>query len=91
MDRDEEVRRGQRAEQLLKDPMWTGAWEDIRFALFSAIENAKTDEGALAGKKLLNLSNDLRRIFEGHIRTGQVANHEIRLDEERKKRWPWAA
>lgn len=92
MDRDDQVRRGERAAQLLNDPLWTEAWETYRLKVFHAIENAKTDEGTLRGKLMLGVANDVRAYFEGLMNTGKMAAHEIKLEEERKKRhWPWAA
>lgn len=89
MDRQDEVARGKWAEQLLKDERWVDAWESFRLAVFAKMENAKTDEGTLRGKDYLRVANDVRAYFEGHIRTGQVAAHEIKLEEEEKKRKFW--
>lgn len=91
MDRDEQIRRGQWAEQLLKDSRWVEAWEIYRLKVFAAIENAKTDEGTLKGKLMLGIANDVRAHFESLITSGKYATNEIKLEEERKKRWPWAA
>lgn len=91
MDRDEQVRRGLKAEQFLKDPLWTEAWELYRLKVFAAIENAKTDEGTLRGKLMLGVANDVRAYFEGLINAGKAAAHEVKLEEERKKKflsWP---
>jgi hypothetical protein len=85
MDRDDQVKRGQRAQTLLNDPLWTEAWEMYRLKVFSAIENAKTDEGTIRGKLMLGVANDVRRYFEGLITTGKSAAHEIRLEQEPKK------
>ncbi len=77
---------------MLKDPRWIEAWETFRLEVFSKMENAKTDEGTLRGKDMLRIANDVRAHFEGLLRTGQFAAHEIKLEEVRKKRtWPWAA
>lgn len=92
MDRDEQVRRGEWARQLLSDPRWIEAWESYRLKVFAAIENAKTDEGTLRGKMMLGVANDVRAYFEGVLKTGQYAAHEIKLEEERKKfKLPWVA
>lgn len=92
MNAEDQIRRSQRAEQLLKDPLWTEAWETYRLKVFYAIENAKTDEGTLRGKLMLGVANDVRAYFEGLINTGKAAAHEIKLEEERKKlKWPWTA
>lgn len=90
MDREDEVRRGQWAQQLLGDSRWVEAWDTFRLKVFSAMENAKTDEATLKGKEMLRIANDVRAHFEAMLRDGKVAEHEIKLEEERKKRlWPW--
>lgn len=92
IDRDEQVRRGQKAEQFLKDALWLEAWELYRLKVFSAIENAKTDEGTLRGKLMLGVANDVRAYFEGLINTGKAAAHEVKLEEEKKRfKLPWVA
>jgi hypothetical protein len=92
MDNEDLIRRGTRAKAILNDPLWTEAWETYRLKVFSAIENAKTDEGTLRGKLMLGVANDVRAYFEGLVNTGKAAAYEIKLEEERKKRkWPWAA
>jgi hypothetical protein len=63
-----------------------------RLKVFAAIENAKTDEGTIRGKLMLGVANDVRAYFEGLVNTGKAAAHEVKLEEERKKRFlPWAA
>lgn len=86
MDRDDQVTRGNQAKQLLSDPLWTEAWELYRLKVFAAIENAKTDEGTIRGKLMLGIANDVRAYFEGLINSGKAAAHEIKLEEERKKK-----
>ena len=87
MDNKDIVRRAQKAEQILNDPLWTEAWETYRLRLFAAIENAKTDEGTIRGKLMLGVANDVRAYFEGLINSGRAAAHELRLEEERKKKF----
>ena len=88
MEREELVRRGDRAKAILGDPLWIEAWESYRLTIFSLIENAKTDEATLKGKLMLGIANDVRKHFEGLINTGKAAAHEIKLEEERKKLAP---
>jgi hypothetical protein len=88
-DPQDQIERMHRAKAILTDELWTEAWEVLRLKLFSAIENAKTDEGTIRGKLLLGVANDFRAYFEGLINQGKAAAHEIKLEEERKKRnWP---
>lgn len=92
MDRDEQVKRMHRAQQILNDPLWAEAWETYRLRVFAAIENAKSDEATIRGKLMLGVANDVRAYFEGLVNCGKAAAHEIKLEEDRKKRiWPWAA
>lgn len=93
MDREDQIKRGQWAQQLLNDTRWIEAWELYRLKVFAAIENAKTDEGTIRGKLMLGVANDVRAHFEGLINSGKVATNEVKLDAEEKKRrtWPWAA
>ena len=87
MDKDEPIKRMHRAEAILNDPLWVEAWETYRLRVFAAIENAKTDEGTIRGKLMLGIANDVRAHFEALINTGKAAAYEIKLEEERKKRW----
>jgi len=87
LDKDEPIKRMQRAQAILSDPLWIEAWETYRLAIFSKIENAKTDEATLRGKLMLGIANDVRAHFEGLINSGKAAAHEIKLEEEQKKRW----
>jgi hypothetical protein len=85
MDRDDQVKRGQRAQLILNDPLWTEAWETYRLKVFSAIENAKTDEGTIRGKLMLGVANEVRSYFEGLVNNGKSAANEIKLEQEQKK------
>lgn len=87
MDNAERVRRGERAKQIIADPLFQEAWEVYRAKVFAAIENAKSDEGTLRGKLMLTMLNDVRSHFEVAIKEGDYATYEIKLEEERKKRW----
>ena len=78
-----------KAQQILGDPLWTEAWENYRLKVFAAIENAKTDEGTIRGKLMLGVANDVRSYLEGLINTGKAAAHEIKLEDERKKKRFW--
>ena len=92
MDNDQVVRRANAAAQLLRSELWTEAWEIYRAKVFTAIENAKSDEGTIRGKLMLGVMNDVRSHFESLVEMGKYAENEIKLDAERKKRrWPFAA
>lgn len=90
MDAEEHIKRQHKAQQILTDPLWTEAWETYRLKVFSLIENAKTDEATIRGKLMLGVASDVRAYLEGLINTGKAAAHEIKLEQERKKKlWPW--
>lgn len=92
MNAEDQIKRQQRAQLILADPLWTEAWETYRLKVFAAIENAKTDEGTIRGKLMLGVANDVRAYFEGLINSGKAAAHEIKLEEERKRfKLPWVA
>ena len=88
---DDPIQRQHRAQQLLNDALWQEAWEVYRLKLFSAIENAKTDEATIRGKLMLGIASDVRAYLEGLINKGKAAAHEIKLEKERKRIWPWPA
>lgn len=92
MDNDDLTKRGREADRVLKSALWEEAWAVYRAKLFSAIENAKTDEGTIRGKLMLGVMNDVRHHFEGIVKQGAYAENEIKLEAERRKqRWPFAA
>jgi len=80
------VTRGQRAQAILNDDLWKEAWSVLEQRLVGAMLAAKTDEGTLRGKQLCGLMEDLRRHFERAIKDGQIAEHQIKLDAEEKRR-----
>lgn len=91
MDNEDKVNRGREADRILKSPLWQEAWATYRAQVFTAIENAKTDEGTVRGKLMLGVMNDVRQVFEGIFKGGEFITAEIKLDEERKRRWPFGA
>lgn len=92
MDNEDKIKRANEADRLLKSALWLEAWDIYRLKVFTAIENAKSDEGTIRGKLMLGVMNDIRTYFESVLKSGQFAAHEIKLEEERKKRrWPFAA
>jgi hypothetical protein len=89
---DKQVRLGLEAERLLKSEQWTNAWDLYRARVFTAIENAKTDEATIRGKLMLGVMTDVRQIFESLMKAGEYSTAQVKLEEERKKRrWPFAA
>jgi hypothetical protein len=87
VDNDQKVRRANEADRLLKSELWQEAWEIYRLKVFTAIENAKTDDGTIRGKLMLGVMNDIRTYFESVLKSGQFAAHEIKLEDERKRSW----
>jgi hypothetical protein len=90
--KDDEIRRGQRAEAILKDPLYIEAWEAINAQLAKLMVEAKTDEATLEAKKCIGLLADMRQHFGRILYNGRHAAEQIKFEEEAKKqkRW-WAA
>jgi len=90
MNAEDTVARARRAEMFLKDPLWDEAWTLLQKKITEAMIAAKTDDGTLRGKQLLGLMVDLRQHWERIIKDGAVAQYNLKLEEEEKKRrfWP---
>lgn len=86
MDSDDLIRRQNTADRILKDELWNEAWEKFRASVFSAIENAKSDEATIRGKLMLGIANDVRHFFETVIKTGQYESIQL---EQKKRLWPF--
>lgn len=86
---EEAALRAQRAQAFLKNPLWSESWDALQATLVAAMRNAKTAEGTLKAKDLLGLMVDLRQHWERAIKDGQIAEHQLKLDAEEKKRAFW--
>lgn len=81
------VARGLRAAAILNDPLWQEAWTHLRESLVTAMVGAKTDEGTIRGKEMLQVMVSVREHWERAIKDGQIKEHNIKLDAEEKKRF----
>lgn len=89
MTKDEEIRRAQRAEAILKDPLYIEAWEGINARLVKLMTEAKTDEATLKAKTCIGLLADMRQHFGRILYDGRHAAEQIAFEEAEKKRSWW--
>ena len=91
MSKDDEIRRGHRAEAILKDDLFVEAWDAVRAKLISIMETAKTDEATLHAKTCLGLLADVRQHSSRVMVDGKVATESIKLEKEQRSWWQRAA
>ena len=87
MDDEEHARRGQRARQLLEDPLWQEAWTAYRTRLLEIIEatDSAQTEALLQAKRLLTAGTAAKVYLERLIVDGKVSAATIQAEETRKK------
>lgn len=91
MELEEEVRRGQRAEILLEDPILLDAFAEVEKTYHREWENAPARD--TEGRERLWLMLRLLKLVRGHLeetaKTGQLAGKQINQlqEEQRKKRF----
>lgn len=80
----EAIDRGQRAEKIVNDPLFVGAFEELRQSILKKIETSPTrdQEGREYCFLLLKALNDVRANLEGKVRDGKYALH---LREEKRR------
>jgi hypothetical protein len=88
----EALDRATKAKALLDDPDLQSAFDDVRQAIFKAIEGCplRDQEGLHEYRLMLKLLNDLRANLEQRVRDGKIVA--FRLKEEKpsflgEKRW----
>ena len=91
MTKDDEIRRGNRADAILKDELFQEAWEAVRGRLVVIMETAKTDEATLHAKTCLGLLNDVRQHFARVVADGRIAAESIKLEKDKRSWWQRAA
>ena len=89
MTKEEQVGRGQRANAILSDPLFTEAFEAVRGKLIGIMESAKTDEGTLKAKLCLGLLNDAKQHLSRVVTDGLMAAEQIKFEAEEKRRRGW--
>lgn len=74
-----ETERGNRAKRILEDDLWLEAWAAIEANLLSGWRNspARDAEGREALWMALKLAEQVRTLFESHMRTGQMAEMQL--------------
>lgn len=77
--------RGQKADKLLKDPLFDEAFGEVRQVLIEAWEQTpvRDKEGAHELKLMLKLLGDVRAILERAITDGKIAAAELERLERR--------
>lgn len=80
----EVIDRGAQAERIVNDPLFAGAFEDIRQAILRKIETSPTRdrEGREYLFLMLKALNDVRGNLEGKVRDAKYALH---LREEKRR------
>ena len=89
--KDDEISRGQRAEAIVRDPMFIEAWDAVRARLVGIMETAQTDEATLKAKTCLGLLADVKQHFARVITDGRIAAESIKLEQDQRKWWQRAA
>ena len=89
MSRDDDIRRGHRAEAILKDPLYAEAWEAINARLTKLMVEARSDEATLKAKTCIGLLADMRQHFGRILYDGKHAVEQIKFEEEEKKQKRW--
>ena len=83
---DEEVLRGERARQILEDPLVKKAFAEIlNVTVLKWSDNTTSDEGAKKLRDFYRATLLLKQVFEKHIETGKMA--EIQIKKSLKERF----
>jgi len=82
---EEEALRGERAKQILEDPLVIAAFDEILKVTVDKWSDASTsDDGAKKLRDFYRATQLFRQVFENHINTGKMA--EIQLKQSLKER-----
>ena len=86
MNEQEQLDRGAKAQALLNDPDLASAFDDVKQAIFNAIEQCplRDDEALHQYRLMLKLLADLRANLEQRIRDGKLTAFRIEEDTQRK-------
>jgi len=83
---DEEVLRGERARQILEDPLVKSAFDEILNVTVLKWSDASTsDEGAKKLRDFYRATLLFKQVFQQHIETGKMA--EIQIKKSLKERF----
>ncbi len=89
MTKEDEVRRGHKADAILKDELFNESFEGVRAELIKVMAAAKTDEATLKAKLALGLLSDVKQYLSRVMTSGVVAAEQIKFEAEEKKRRGW--
>ena len=85
MELEQEALRGERAKQILEDPLVKSAFDEILSVTVQKWSDASTsDDGAQKLRDFYRATLLFRQVFENHIETGKMA--EIQLKQSLKER-----
>ena len=78
------ISRAHQAERILKDPLFTEAWDKVKAALLAKFEQSpvRDTEGREHLLKMLKALNDAQGVLEQAMRDGKVVLH---LQEEKRR------
>lgn len=87
MSKEQDLAKASKAEQLLNDDTLNEAFDSVRQAIFSKIEQTplRDDDGLKQLRMMLKLLRDVRANLERAIRDGKLAAEELRIEKERSK------
>lgn len=82
----EQIARAQRAKLILEDPLVVAAFGDIRAQLRQAWEEspARDKEGREELYRFMRVASKFEAAFRAHVETGEIAAHQLRVEEEQK-------
>lgn len=86
MDADEEIRRGHMAEEVLRNPAFSEAFEMVRTAIFAqwGASPIRDVEGQHELRLMLKILNDFEGCLKATINSGKLAKFEIERSKEVK-------
>lgn len=78
---------GQRAEQILANPIWAEAWEAYRLRILEEIERAPSagTDTVMHLKRLLTAASAAKAHMERIMKEGAIAAKSIELEEKQRK------
>ena len=89
MTKEDEVRRGHRAEAILNDALFHESFDAVRQRLIAIMETAKTDDATLKAKACIGLLADVKGHLTRVLTDGAIAAEQIKFEAEQKKRRGW--
>jgi hypothetical protein len=85
--KDDEIKRAHRAEAILRDDLYTEAWDAVRARLLTIMETATSDEATLRAKLCLGLLGDMRAHLARVVTDGKLAAEAIKMTRDGREWW----